>query len=339
MNKVVCFGEILLRYSPDKDGSWIQYGNMPTYIGGAELNVATALANWHIPVKYITAMPGNFLSQQLHAYLQKKKIDDSAIYHTGNRIGAYYMAQGSDLKHAAVIYDRVHSAFSELKPGIINWDEVLANANWFHFTAITPALNENLVIVCKEALNVAKAKGITISADLNYRSKLWQWGKKPGDVMPELIEYCNVVMGNIWSAEALLNIPVDADIHAKGNKSDYLLHAHKTAHELMKQYKYCKMVAQTFRFDKDSGIHYYGVIDAKESQYVSQELHSDSIVDKAGSGDCFMAGLIHGLQQKHSLQNIVNFAAAVAFGKLHEKGDSTKQTVDDVELIITKFMQ
>ncbi len=311
---------------------------MPVYIGGAELNVATALANWKMPVKYVTALPHNLLSQHLHNYLQGKGIDDSSIHHSGNRIGTYYMPHGSDLKGAAVIYDRAHSAFAELQPGTINWEEILHDASWLHFSAITPALGENLVQVCREALEIATAKGITISVDLNYRSKLWRWGKKPAEVMPQLVEYCHVIMGNIWSAEALLGIPCDADIHAKGRRQDYLQHALQTAHQILNTYKQSRIIAQTFRFDEGSGIRYYGAIDNGKEQIVSSELRSENIVDKAGSGDCFMAGLIYSLQQNFSLQNIVDFAAAAAFGKLHERGDSTKQTVHDVEAIIHQYI-
>ena len=335
MNKIVCFGELLLRLSPDADGNWIRSDKMPVYIGGAELNVATALANWQLPVKYCTALPDNLLSQHLHTYLQQQKIDDSSIHQSGNRIGTYYMPQGSDLKHATVIYDRAHSAFAELQPGMIDWSAVLQDAGWFHFSAITPALGENVVAVCKEAVRAATAKGITISVDLNYRAKLWQWGKKPQDVMPELVNDCHIIMGNIWSAETLLGIPADADIHAKGTKKNYLEQASQTAHHILHQYKQSRMVAQTFRFDEAAGIRYYGAINTREEQHVSKEFCSEKIIDKAGSGDCFMAGLIYGLQHNRTLPDTVDFAAAAAFGKLHETGDSTKQSISDVKNMIT----
>ncbi len=123
--------------------------------------------------------------------------------------------QGTDVKHAGVIYDRAYSSFSELKPGMIDWDMLLENSGWFHFSAISPALNENTALVCKEALIAASKKRMVISVDLNHRAKLWQYGKQPVDVMPELVAYCDVIMGNIWSANVLLGIPLDADIHAK----------------------------------------------------------------------------------------------------------------------------
>lgn len=335
MNKIVCFGELLLRFSPDAEGNWIDNRNMPVFVGGSELNVATALANWKVPVKYVTALPDNLLTKHLHNYLKQTGIDESSIYHYGTRIGTYYMPQGNDLKHATVIYDRAYSSFAKLQTGMIDWNEVLEDASWFHFSAITPALTENLVAVCKEALTAAKEKGICISVDLNHRAKLWQWGKQPHDVMPELVDYCDVIMGNLWSAEALLNIQVAENIHAEKN---YLQHASHTAKKIMEQFKNCNIVAQTFRFDEEAGIRYYGAINTKENQFVSQEYSSKKIQDKAGSGDCFMAGLLYGLQQKQRMENVVDFAAAAAFGKLHETGDSTQQTITDVMNTINKLV-
>src|SRR4051794_15219285 len=215
MKPVFCFGELLLRMSPLRAAQWIHDASMPVYIGGAELNVANALACWQVPVQYCTALPNNTLSVDICSALTTNSIDVSAIHYSGKRIGIYYLPQGTDLKHGGVIYDRAHSSFSELQPGMINWDKELENVSWFHFSAINPALNENVVAVCKEALETAAKKGITISVDLNYRARLWQYGKHPVEEMPALVEHCDVIMGNIWSANALLGVPVDADIHAR----------------------------------------------------------------------------------------------------------------------------
>src|SRR5205814_9248602 len=138
--------------------------------------------------------------------LAENNIDTSAIHVSGNRIGVYYLPQGADLKHAGVIYDRAYSSFAELRPGMINWDEALEGCSWFHFSAISPGLNESVVAVCKEALQAASSKGLTISVDLNYRSKLWKYGSDPITIMHELVYYCDVIMGNLWSAESLLGI-------------------------------------------------------------------------------------------------------------------------------------
>ncbi len=329
MNKVLCFGELLLRLSPDTEGEWIKNTSMPTYIGGAELNATTALAQWKVPVKYVSAIPDNFLSTSILSHLSKKGIDVQDMVLTGNRIGTYYLLQGADLKHTSVIYDRAASSFSQLQPGQVDWDKVLQNISWLHFSAISPALNTSVAAVCKEALQAAAQKNITISVDLNYRAKLWQYGKEPVDVMPELVQYCDVIMGNIWAAETMLHIPIDAAFNRE-EKASCLEQAQKTSASIMQHYPKCRQVANTFRFDQEGAITYYAALYKGEKIYVSPQQHTTRIIDKVGSGDCFMAGLIYGNYHGHPPQDIIDFAAAAAFNKLFIKGDATTSTVEDI---------
>lgn len=331
MKKVLCFGELLLRMSPQLHGKWMHDNVMSVYVGGAELNVATALTKWNLPVGYCTALPHNYLATEIVEELAEKKIDTSSIHFGGERIGLYYLPQGADLKHAGVIYDRAYSSFGELTTGVIDWDTVLNDVSWFHFSAISPALSRRAADVCKEALEVAHKKGIFISVDLNYRSKLWQYGEKPVSVMRELAEYCDMVMGNIWAANTLLGIEIDHDIHQKGTKEAYLAHAEKTSRAIEEAFHKCHTVANTFRFDYgEEGIRYYTTLFTNKEQHFSAEYVADTITDKVGSGDCFMAGLIYGLYHKHQPQEVIDFATAAAFGKLSEIGDATNQTIEDV---------
>ncbi|QIP15539.1 sugar kinase [Spirosoma aureum] len=332
MTKVCCFGELLLRFSPVSNGEWIRQTSMPVYVGGAELNVATALANWDVPVKYSTVLPENSLANDITDYIVGKGIDPSGIVRFGQRVGSYFLPQGTDLKNAGVIYDRAHSSFSELTAGNVDWDEVLQNTSWLHVSAISPALNASVAEACRELMATASAKGITVSIDLNYRARLWQYGVAPTEIMPDLVAYCDVVMGNIWAANTLLGIPVDECGLEGGQQADYISHAQVTSEAIMKRFPRCKVVANTFRFDKQpTGLRYYTTLFVDGQQYVSPELLTDSVVDRVGSGDCFMAGLIYGLYNRHSPQDIVNFAAEAAFGKLQEMGDATGQTVEDVK--------
>jgi 2-dehydro-3-deoxygluconokinase len=222
---------------------------------------------------------------------------------------------------------------------MIDWNKVFKGVSWFHFSAISPALNENITNICMEALAAAAKKGITISVDLNYRSKLWQYGKQPVEVMPGLVKYCDVVMGNIWSANSLLGIRVDEQIHAKASKKAYLKHAAETAKAIMRKFPKCKTVANTFRFDGDTGIKYYAALFQSSHQYVSPEFYTGTMVDKVGSGDCFMAGLIYGLYQAIALQEVINFATAAGFGKLFEAGDATHQKVEHIRAKITESLK
>jgi 2-dehydro-3-deoxygluconokinase len=326
MDKVFCFGELLLRMSPEIKGGWMHRVMMPVYLGGAELNVASALAKWEIPVKYGTALPDHYLSREIIEALQVKNIDTSAIHLSGNRIGIYFMPRGSDLKSAEVIYDRAHSSFASLKPGTLNWDELLKDCSWFHWTAISPALNENIAAVCKEALEAARAKGLKISVDLNYRSKLWQYHKQPPEVMAALVKYCDVVMGNVWAAENLLNIPSSIKESAGKTKDELIAAAGASMKQIHIAYPGVQSIAYTFRLQQT----YFALLQLGAQMVVSKEFSLGEVVDKAGSGDCFMGGLIYGLSNNHRLQDIVDFAAAAAVGKMKETGDATHQNIDAV---------
>jgi 2-dehydro-3-deoxygluconokinase len=335
MNSVFCFGELLLRLSPQLNGAWIRQAAMPVFIGGAELNVAQALARWNMPVSYCTALPDNYLSKEIISYLQENNIDCSSIIFNGNRIGTYYLPQGADLKNAGVIYDRAFSSFNDLKPGQVDWDEVLQHKKWFHFSAISPALNENVAALCTEALQSAVQKGLYISVDLNYRAKLWQWGKQPVEIMPELVQYCDLVMGNIWAAEKMLGTPLTPDF-GKSTEA-YIEQAEQTSMAIMRAYPKCKQVANTFRFENESTIQYYATLFRHNHLSVSQEQQTQAVVDKVGSGDCFMAGLIYGNLQQLSSQQIIDFAAGAAFNKLFIKGDATTSSVEEIKKSLVHY--
>lgn len=331
MKKVFCFGEILLRFSPQLQQQWIDNHSMPVFIGGAELNVAKALANWNTPVKYLSAVPDNYISKEIIASLTSEGIDTSSMLLCGDRIGTYTLPMGADLKNAGVIYDRAYSSFSFLKKGMINWEEVLDGYDWFHFTAISPALNTEIAALCEEALQFASRKGMKISVDLNYRAKLWQYGKRPVDIMPSLVKYCHVVMGNVWSAHQLLGTTLDAVLNSDCSKEIYIQQAELVSKEIMANYSSCSLVANTYRFSEADAVRYYATLTNQNDHVVSKEHYTQTVVDKVGSGDCFMAGLIYASLQNFSHQEAINFAASAAFGKLQEIGDSTKQSINKIQ--------
>ena len=335
---VLSFGELLLRVCPDAGGQWLQDNTLSFYVGGAEANVATALALWGVDSAYFTALPENLLSRQLTGYLAGKNIDVSRILYQGNRVGLYYLTKGKDLKNAGVIYDRDHSSFSALEPGSIDWDAVYKGIGWLHFSAISPALNSRVAAVCEEALREASARNIMISVDLNYRAKLWQYGVSPDQVMPGLVQYCDLIMGNLWAAEKMLGIPVDAGIGPESSKEDYLQHARRTSEQITKLFPKAKIVANTFRFDDGpTGIRYYTTLYTGGELYHSREYTAPAIVDKVGSGDCFMAGLIYGYVRKRSTPEILEFATAAAFQKLFITSDATNQKAEETEKFIRTY--
>jgi len=333
MGKVLCFGELLLRFSPDTDGQWLTNNQMAVHVGGAELNVARALALWNVPVKYCTGLPDNYLSKQVEQWLQQFNIDTSSLLYGGQRIGTYYLPQGLDVKNAGIIYDRAGSSFATLQKGTIDWDSLLEGVSWFHVTAICPALNADAADVCEEVMQVCNKKGITVSLDLNYRAKLWQYGVPVHEVMKRLAPYADIIMGNIWAAQTMLQIPVPADISDVDKKEVYLQQSLKTSQTIIQQYPRCKAVANTFRFDHN-GIVYYTTLYTNEKLHVAAEYTTNAVLDKVGSGDCYMAGLIYGFQNGREPQEIVDFATAAAFQKLFIKGDATNKTVSEISATI-----
>lgn len=331
MNKTVCFGEILLRFSPLQNEESFEQQTMPFFVGGAELNVANALAKWQLPVAYCSAMPEGFLTENIKQYLASKQIDVSSIHQSGTRVGIYYLQQGTDVKNTGVVFDRENSSFACLQVGMINWREIFKGASWFHFSAIAASLTQNATEVCLEALDVAQELGLSISIDLNYRNKLWQYGKKPTEIIPQLVAYCDVVMGNLWAVNKLLGTEIMLDDDLNASQTEYISAAQKSIESIKTQYPNVKTVAYTFRFDT----HYWAVLHQENQLYLSKTREIGNVIDKVGSGDCFMAGLIYGIQNQQSSQDIIDFAAAAAVGKLYEKGDCTNQTVDEIRERIT----
>ncbi|RYG48694.1 MAG: sugar kinase [Chitinophagaceae bacterium] len=244
-------------------------------------------------------------------------------------MGIYYLAQGTDLKNAGVIYDRAGSSTAMLQPGQVDWDEVLKDISWFHFSAISPAVSKNLAAVCEEALKAAKEKKITISVDLNYRAKLWKWGKEPHEVMPSLIQYCDIVMGNIWAIERMAGIKLPGDF--KTDKNNCLHQAEISSAMLMEKFSACKHVANTFRFDEGSSLKYYSTLYSKNGLTVSGEHNVSDIIDKVGSGDCFMAGLIYGFSNGLNEQQTLEFATAAAVDKMYVLGDATTSAPEKIK--------
>ncbi len=314
---VITFGELLLRLSPE----WAQH-RAAIFVGGAEANVAAALATWGNKVAYISKAPDNGLSRQVLQQLQETGVYTDRMLWGGDRIGAYYLAQGSDLKHAEVVYDRKYSSFSEIKPGTVDWDALLGDAQWFHWSAISPALNADAAVICKEVLEAATRKGMTISTDLNYRSRLWQYGQTPLQVMPALAKYCHVIMGNIWAANTMLGIPLNQQAIAADTKEVYLQAARDAANVIIAQFPVCDRVAFTFRFSGAPTHNLYYAVYWKDGElFVSRQYETNEVVDRVGSGDSFMAGLIHANLNGYTNQETVSYAAAAAYSKLFQAGD------------------
>ena len=200
MSKIVTFGEILLRLSPPSHLRLTQATSFDLYYGCAEANVAASLAKFGFPVKFITSVPANELGESALSMLRSFGVEPVAKIQ-GKRLGIYYFEQGASERPGKVVYDREDSSFSMLRKGMIDWEKAFEGADWFHWSGITPSLSLELAELCEEALEVASRKGLTISADMNYRPTLWNYGKKANEVMPNLIQYCDLLLGGIHESE------------------------------------------------------------------------------------------------------------------------------------------
>ncbi|SFC82149.1 2-dehydro-3-deoxygluconokinase [Parapedobacter composti] len=321
-HKILTFGELLLRLSASGESFLGTDGQVVVFPGGSEANVAASLAQWGVPCSYLSRVPDNELAGQALATLKSLGVDVSPTLLEGERLGLYFLLSANGLSKGEVVYDRNYSAFSQLQPGKIDWQRALEGYTWFHWSALTPALNESLAAVCQEALEAASDKGLTISVDLNYRNKLWNYGKLPIDVMPALLQYCDVVMGNIWAANKMLGTPVLETLGRDTAPAVYFEHAKESAREVYSVLPNCRHIAYTFRF-MDSATHnlLYGTYHTREGDFMSAINETNRVVDRIGSGDAFMAGLIYALTKGSGGQETVDTATNAGFRKLFVKGD------------------
>lgn len=331
MNPKICFfGEMLLRLSPASD-QWVSSNSIPCHIGGAELNTATALAQWGMDTKFVTALPDNFFAKQALSFFKQKNIDDSHIVFSGDRLGLYFLPEGMDVKNATIAFDRKHSSFSELDHCVFSWDDIFKGSSWYHFSTIIQSLNDRVAEVSKESILKAKQSDVRISVDLNYRATLWNQ-RNPLEIIPNIVQSCEVIMGNIWSVEKLLGIPTPLK-DSNGKSLQELLAAGETvANQILENYPNAKLIALTFRLENE----YVGFLKRRNTSFVYSHQKIKTVKDKVGSGDCFMAGLIYGENQKFSNQKIIDWATAAAVNKLQEIGDTTQQTILDVENTIAE---
>ncbi|WP_295200103.1 sugar kinase [uncultured Chryseobacterium sp.] len=328
--KILCFGELLLHFALDSAGNWLGEQSMKIFVGGAEYNVASALAQWNHPVKLLSALPENFVGEHLEAQLQHKKIEVLAEKSTG-RIGTFYLSSDGDMQHAQVIYDRFPSVFTQSEFSSFRSEEIFGDVQWLHISTITPALSDNAFLKCLELMKEAAARKITVSLDLNYRAALWQ-GRNPSEKILELMPYVNVLMGNIWSIQQFLDIPVTCELDGTFNDKNLLQQAEQSATEIQKAYPNVEMVANTFRFTQGDEVNYYATLYEHGQLYVSELYYSEKVEERVGSGDSFMAALIHGKIKGHPTRQIVEDATKVAFRKLFVKGDTINETINIEQL-------
>ena len=332
MSKVVTFGEIMLRLATPAYLRFSQTDTFSATFGGGEANVAVSLANYGVEVDFVTRLPQNDIAASCVAELRKRNVGVSNIVYGGERLGIYFLETGAVARPSKVVYDRAHSSISTIECGMIDWDKVFEGADWFHWTGITPAISASAAEVCLEACKAANKRGITVSCDLNFRKNLWKYGKSAAEVMPALVECCDVILGNEEDAEKVFGIkPEGFDVTATEGKVDSAAFR-SVCEQLMARFPRAKKVIITLRGSINANHNTWGgVLFDGKTLYESPRYDITHIVDRVGGGDSFMGGLIYGLREYKDDERALNFAVAASCLKHTIYGDFNLVTVAEVE--------
>ncbi len=342
MKKIVTFGEIMLRLAPPAFERFTQARSLEATYGGGEANVAVSLANYGESVDFVTRLPKNDLGEACLNTLRGLGVGTGHIQRGGERLGIYFLETGAAQRASKVIYDRAGSSFASIQPGSLDWKTVFADADWFHWTGITPAVSQGAAEVCREAILAAREMGVTVSTDLNYRAKLWKWGKTAGEVMSDLVGMCDVALGNEEDAEKVFGIQSpESNITAGKVDAD---HYRFVCEKLAERFPTLKTISITLRGSISASHNTWsGVLWTRpepgrrdNGEFFSTPTYDIiPIIDRVGGGDSFMGGLIYGLRKYPTdPQKALNFAAAAACLKHSIPGDFNAVTVAEVETLM-----
>ena len=333
MPRIITFGEVMLRLATPGYLRFSQADTLNATFGGGEANVAVSLANYGMDAEFVTRVPDNDIARACLADLRKHGVGTKFCVTGGSRLGIYFLETGAVARPSKVVYDRAHSAISEIEPGMIDWEKVFEGADWFHWTGITPAISQGAADVCLEAVKAANRLGVTVSCDLNYRKNLWKYGKTAAEVMPALVECCDIILGNEEDADKVFGIkPEGFDVTATGGTVDQK-RFQSVGEQLMAKFPRAKKVIITLRGSVNANHNTWGgVLWDGKTLYQSPRYDITHIVDRVGGGDSFMGGLIYGLLSYPSDdQKALNFAVAASCLKHTIYGDYNLVTVAEVE--------
>ena len=327
MKRVVTFGEIMLRLAPEGYYRFVQAEKFGATFGGGEANVAVSLANFGMDAVFVSKVPKHEIGQACVNSLRRFGVDTDEILRGGDRLGIYYLEKGASQRPSKVIYDRAGSAISQATKEEFDWDDILEGADWFHFTGITPALGSNVADICLEAVKAARAKGITVSCDLNYRNKLWS-KEKAGEVMGELCKYVDVCIANEQDADDVFGIKAgNTDVTTgKVNHEGYK----DVAKQLAERFGF-KKVAITLRSSISANDNNWAGMLYDGKEFCFSRSYPVHIVDRVGGGDSFGGGLIYASLEGYSSQETIEFAVAASCLKHSIEGDYNMVSVDEVK--------
>jgi 2-dehydro-3-deoxygluconokinase len=331
MTRYVTFGEIMLRLKPPGVERFFQSPVLEATFGGGEANVATALARFGCDSAFVSVIPANAIGEACVAELRRHGIDTSLVVRRGARLGIYFIEQGANQRPSVVIYDRTGSALAEARPGDIDWETAFRGASWFHLTGITPAVSQSAAELSLEAVRAAKAKGLTVSCDLNYRKNLWKYGRTVPEVMGELIKSVDVAVANEEDCQKALGVSLPIDVESgKLQPEQY----RTLAEQVLARYPCLKQIAITLRESNsanDNG--WSAVLHTGREFLVSRRYAIADIVDRVGTGDTFAAGLIYGLTNLDTPREALEYAVAASCLKHSICGDLPLLSVAEVKAL------
>ena len=324
--KVVTFGEIMLRLAPEGYYRFVQAESFGATYGGGEANVAVSLANYGMDAKFVTKLPKHEIGQAAVNALRRYGVDTSDLVRGGDRVGIYFLEKGASQRPSKVIYDRAGSAIATATTADFDWKKILEGAQWFHFTGITPAMNDQVAAICLEACKTAKEMGLTVSCDLNYRNKLWS-KEKAGQVMGGLCQYVDVCIANEEDAADVFGIKAaDTDVTAGTvNREGYK----DVAKQLADRFGFQK-VAITLRESLSANDNNWSAMLYDGGEYYFSKKYKMHIVDRVGGGDSFGGGLICAAMNGYEPQAIIEFAVAASCLKHSIEGDMNMVSMDEV---------
>ncbi len=335
MKKIVTFGEIMLRLSPPGFKRFSQTYSFDVVYGGGESNVAVTLSNYGMSSTFVSRIPNNDIGECAIMELRKRGVNTNQILRGGERLGIYFLETGAVSRGSKVVYDRAYSGMATIEKGMVDWDEVFKDADWFHWTGITPALSQGAADACLEAIQAANRLGVTVSTDLNYRKKLWKYGKEPGEVMPDLVAGCDVILGNEEDAEKHFGLHPEGIDVTQGDTVDGQAYL-SVLKQLQTMFPRAKKVITTLRGSISASHNSWtGVMYDGETLYEAPSYEITHIVDRVGGGDSFMGGLIYGLLTYDDDQKALDFAVAASCLKHTIKGDANLVTVEEVEKLMS----
>jgi len=335
MKKIVTFGEIMLRLSPPGFKRFSQTYSFDVVYGGGESNVAVTLANYGMSSSFVSRIPDNDIGECAIMELRKRGVNTNQVLRGGERLGIYFLETGAVSRGSKVVYDRAYSGMATIEKGMIDWDAVFKDADWFHWTGITPALSQGAADACLEAIQAANRLGVTVSTDLNYRKKLWKYGKEPSEVMPDLVAACDVILGNEEDAEKHFGLHPEGIDVTHGDTVDGQAYL-SVLKQLQTMFPRAKKVITTLRGSISASHNSWtGVMYDGQTLYQAPSYEITHIVDRVGGGDSFMGGLIYGLLTYDDDQKALDFAVAASCLKHTIKGDANLVTVEEVEKLMS----